>query len=182
MEQVTLVDTSGLLTSGGQTSSLTVLVDWVADPVVTSVSSDGLVGWVQQDDLEVLVGGVLVNPVRVQDSQVGSTAANSLLGGGSQSSLVLQLVDTLVGWLTVSRTLWHRSLSVTTSNSDTVDDKTLLSLVAHSSSLVWSRRSRSSVNDSLLSVLPDSDSLQESQDIRLFLSLQLFQVLVGTHF
>ena len=135
---------------------------WVADPVVTSISSDGLVGRIDQDNLEVLVGGVLVDPVGVQDSQVGSTTADSLLGGSSQSSLVLQLVDTLVGWLTVSGTLWHRSLSVTTSNSDTVDDETLLGLVTHSSGLVWSRRSGGSVDDSLLSVFPDSDSLQES--------------------
>ncbi len=76
--------------------------------------------------------------------------------------MVLQLVDTLVGWLTVSSTLWNRSLSVTTSNSDTVDDETLLGLVTHSSSLVWSRWSGGSVDNVLLSVFPDSDSLQES--------------------
>lgn len=157
-----LVNTSGLLTSGSQTSSFTVLVDRVADPVVTSISSDGLVRWINKDNFEVLVGGVLVNPVGVQDSQVSSTAAHSFLSSSSQGSLVFQLVDTLVGWLTVSGTLWHRSLSVTTSNSDTVDDETLLSLVTQSSSLVWSGRSGSSVDDVLLSVFPDSDSLQES--------------------
>lgn len=182
MELVTLVDTSGLLTSGSQTSGLTVLVNWVTDPVVTSISSDGLVGRIDQDDFEVLVGGVLVDPVGVQDSQVGSTTADSFFGGGSQGSLVLQLVNTLVGWLTVGGTLWHRSLSVTTSNSDTVDDETLLGLVTQSSGLVRSRRSAGSVDDGLLSVFPDSDSLQESQYIGLLLSLQLFQVLVGTHF
>lgn len=62
---VTLVDTSGLLTSGSQTSSLTVLVGWVTDPVVTSISSDSLVGWVDKDNFEVLVSRVLVNPVGV---------------------------------------------------------------------------------------------------------------------
>lgn len=65
VELVTLVDTSGLLTSGSQTSSFTVLVDWVTDPVVLSISSDGLVRWINQDDFKVLVGGVLVNPVGV---------------------------------------------------------------------------------------------------------------------
>lgn len=182
VESVTLVDTSGLLTSGGQTSSFTVLVNWVTDPVVTSISSDSLVGWVDQDNFKVLVSRILVDPVRVQNSQVGSTTTNSFFGGSSQRSLVLQLVNTLVGWLTVSGTLWNRSLSVTTSNSDTVDNETLLGLVTQSSSLVWSRWSRGSVDNSLLSVFPDSDSLQESQDIGLFLSLQFFQVLVGTHF
>lgn len=156
---VALVDTSGFLTSGSQTSSFTVLVNRVADPVVTSISSDGLVRWINKDDFEVLVGRILVNPVRVQNSQVSSTTTDSFFSSGSQSSLVFQLVNTLVGWLTVSSTLWNRSLSVTTSNSDTVDNETLLGLVTQSSSLVWSRWSRSSVNDILLSVFPNSDSL-----------------------
>lgn len=89
--------------------------------------------------------------------------------------------NTLVGWLTVSSTLWHRSLSATSSDSNSEDDETLLGLVTQSSGLVWSRWSRSSVDDVLLSVLPTSDSQQESGDIRLLLSLQLFQVFVGTH-
>lgn len=180
-EQVTLVDTSGLLTSSSKTSSFSVLVNWVDDPVVSSVSSDGVVRWVHQDDFVVLVGGVLVDPVRVQHSQVGSSSTNSLFGGNSQRLLVLQLLNTLVGWLTVSSTLWNRSLSATSSDSDTEDDETLLSLVAQSSSLVWSRWSSDSVDDVLLSVFPTSDSQQESSDIGLLLSLQFFQVLVGTH-
>lgn len=178
---MTLVDTSGLLTSGSQTSSFTVLVNRVADPVVTSISSDGLVRWINKDNFEVLVSGVLVNPVGVQDSQVSSTTTDSFLSSGSQGSLVFQLVDTLVGWLTVSGTLWHRSLSVTTSDSDTVDDETLLGLVTQSSGLVRSGRSGSPVDDVLLSVFPDSDSLQESKNVRLLLSLQLFQIFVSTH-
>lgn len=179
---VALVETSGLLTSSGKTSGLTVLVHWLSDPVVSGVTSDSLVLWVNEDNLEVLVGGVLVNPVRVEDSQVSSTTTNTLLSGGSEGFLVLQLRNTLVGWLTVSSTLWNRSLSVTTSDSDTVDDEALLGLVTESSSLVWTRWSGGTVNDVLLSVLPNSDSEQESVDIRLLLSLQLFQVLVGTHF
>lgn len=181
VEQVTLGNTSGLLTSSSKTSGLSVLVDWVDDPVDSWVSSDGVVRWVHQDNLVVLVGGVLVNPVRVQDSQVGSSSADSLLSGDSQGLLVLELSNTLVGWLTVSSTLWNRSLSATSSDSDTEDDETLLGLVAQSSGLVWSGRSRSSVDDVLLSVLPTSDSQQESGDVRLLLSLQLFQVFVGTH-
>lgn len=182
VEQVTLVDTSGLLAGSGKTSGLSVLVHRVDDPVVSWVSSDGIVRWVHQNDLVVLVGGVLVDPVGVQHSQVAGSSANSLLGGDSQRLLVLQLLNTLVGWLTVSSTLWNRSLSATSSDSNTEDDETLLGLVTQSSGLVWSRRSGSTMNDVLLSVLPTSDSQQESGDIRLLLSLQFFQVFVGTHF
>jgi hypothetical protein len=55
--------------------------------------------WVDEDDLVVLVGGVLVDPVAVQDAQVGAAAADTLLGGGLEGALVLELVDTLVGGL-----------------------------------------------------------------------------------
>lgn len=163
--KVTLVDTSGFLSSRSQTSGFSVLVHWVDNPVVSGIPSDGLVRWVDQDHLVVLVGGVLVDPVRVQNSQVGSTTTNSLLGGGSQRSLVLQVLDTLVGGLTVGGTLWNRSLSVTSSDSDTENYKSLLGLVTQSSGLVRSGRSRSSVDDVLLSQFPASDTVEETHHI-----------------
>ena len=96
---VTLVETTGLLASGGETTSLAVLVDGVDDPVDAGVDADGLVLGVDEDDLVVLVGRVLVDPVRVEDSEVSAAAADTLLGGSLEGSLVLQLVDTLVGGL-----------------------------------------------------------------------------------
>lgn len=181
MELVALVDTSVLLADGSKTSRLSVLVDGVADPVDSGIVSDGNVVGVDKDDLKVLVGRVLVNPVRVEDSEVASSSANTLLSNSSQRSLQLELVDTLVGGLTVSGTLLGRSLSVTSSDSDSVDDKALLGLVAESSSLVGSRGSRSSVDTGLLSVLPASDSEQESEHVRLLLSVDLLEVLVSSH-
>ena len=65
---VTFVNTSGFLTGSSKASVFTVLVNWVADPVVSWVSSDSLVLWVDQDNFVVFVGRILVNPVRVQDS------------------------------------------------------------------------------------------------------------------
>lgn len=158
VEQVTLVDTSGLLTSGGQTSSFSVLVDRVSDPVVGWVVSDSVVGRINKDDFVVLVGGVFVDPVGVQDSQVGSSSTDSFFSSDLQGLLVLQVVDTLVGWLTVSSTLWNRSLSVTSSDSNSVDNETLLGLVTQLSGLLWSGRSGCSVDDVVLSVFPTSDS------------------------
>lgn len=99
VESVTLSETTGLLSGGGQSTRFAVLVDWVYDPVDAGIAADGLVLRVNEDDLEVLVGGVLVDPVGVQDSQVGATATDTLLSGGLEGSLVLKLVNTLVGWL-----------------------------------------------------------------------------------
>lgn len=78
---------------------------WVDDPVDSAVLADGFVRWVHQDDFEVLVCAVLVDPVRVEDSQVGASATDSLFGCGAQGSLVFELVDTLV-----SRLAWNYEL------------------------------------------------------------------------
>ena len=37
-----------------------------------------------KDDFEVLVGRVLINPVGVQNSQIGTSATNSFFGGDAQ--------------------------------------------------------------------------------------------------
>ena len=57
---------------------------------------------VDEDDLVVLVGAVLVDPVAVEHAQVGAAAADTLLSGGLEGTLVLELVDTLVGRLSCS--------------------------------------------------------------------------------
>ena len=99
---VALVETTRLLAGGGEAAGLAVLVYRVDDPVDTGVPADGLVGGVDEDDLVVLVGRVLVDPVRVEHAQVGAAAADTLLGGGLEGSLVLELVHTLVGGLAYS--------------------------------------------------------------------------------
>ena len=97
---VALVETAGALAGGGEAAGLAVLVDGVDDPVDAGVAADGVVLGVDEDDLVVLIGGVLVDPVRVEDAQVGAAAADALLGGGLEGAAVLDLVDTLVGGLT----------------------------------------------------------------------------------
>ncbi len=72
-------------------------MNWLDDPVDSGVTADDCVLWVDEDDFEVFVGRILVDPVGVEDSQVGASAAYSLFGGSFERSLVLQLIDTLVG-------------------------------------------------------------------------------------
>jgi hypothetical protein len=75
-------------------------VDWVDDPVDAGITTDCLVLRIDEDDFVVLVGRVLVDPVRVENAQVGAAAANTLFGGGTKGTLVFELVDTLVGGFT----------------------------------------------------------------------------------
>jgi hypothetical protein len=100
---VTTSKTTRLLAGGGEATALAVLVDGVRDPVDAGIAADGLVLGVDKDDLVVLVGRVLVDPVRVENAQVGAAAADTLLSGRLERALVLELVDTLVGGLTCAR-------------------------------------------------------------------------------
>lgn len=75
------------------------LVDRLDDPVDARIAADGLVLGVDEDDLVVLVGRILVDPVRVENAQVGAAAADTLLSSRLERTLVLELVDTLVGGL-----------------------------------------------------------------------------------
>jgi len=78
---MTLAETTRFLASGGETTGFAVLVNRVDDPVDPRISADGLVLRVDENDLKVLVGRVLVDPVRVQDAQIGAAATDTLLGG-----------------------------------------------------------------------------------------------------
>lgn len=124
------------------------------DPVDSSVSSDGLVVGVNEDDFVELEGSVLTNPVRVEDSQVAASSSNSFLSDGSVGSGRFQLVDTLVNGLSVNNTLGDGLLSATSSNSDSVDNISLLGLVTELSGLIDSAWSVNLVDNGELSVLP----------------------------
>ena len=137
MGSVTLLaETSVLLAGGRQASELAFVVFFRHDPVDAWVDLDGLMGWVDEDDLEELVGGVLAYPVRVEHSHVAASSADLLLGNRSMRSGLLQLSDTLVNWLTENGTLMHCSLSSSSSDSHSVDGVALLLLEAERASLV----------------------------------------------
>lgn len=148
------LETSVLLASGSESSGFSVLVFVGGDPVDSWVSSDSLVGWVNHDDFEELEGSVLTNPVRVENSEVSASSADSLFSHSSVRSARLELVDTLVDWLSVDNTLGDWSLSASTSDSDSVDDIALLALVSELSGLVGTGRSVDFVDDGELSVFP----------------------------
>ena len=113
-----------------------------------------LVAWVNEDDLVVLVNTVMVDPVRVQDTKVAAPLADTLLGDTLETTLGLEVVDTLADGLAVGRALGDVFLAVTPADTDTVDDIALLGLVAKTASLVGARWARCAVDDVQLTVLP----------------------------
>ena len=101
------------------------LVDRVDNPVDVRIVADGHVVGIDQDNLEILVSSILVNPVRVQHTEIAANATGSLFCNTAQISGELQLVDTLILRLTVNNTLVVRSLSATSSDSNTIQDVAL---------------------------------------------------------
>lgn len=153
---VTLTLTPALLTSRGKTPALPPLVNCLSDPVNPGIPPHSLVLRVNSDNLKVLVDTVLVDPVRVKDTEVGALATDTLLSSSAERTLVLEVVNTLADGLAVGGTLGHGLLAVTATNADAVDDVTLLGLVAETVGLVKTRRARSAVDHVELTVLPAS--------------------------
>jgi hypothetical protein len=61
-----------------------VLVNCIADPVDAGIVADSSVVRIDKDDLEVLVGGILVDPVGVEDTEVTADTASTLLSNAAQ--------------------------------------------------------------------------------------------------
>ena len=176
-----LEETSGLLSSGGESTELSVSLLGGDDPVDAWVSSDGLVGWIDKDDFVELEGGVLTNPVGVENTEVGALASNSLLSNRLVSDGLLQLADTHVSWLSVDASLGDVSLTATSADTGSVDDESLLSLVSELACLLWSGWTAALVDGSELSKLPGTHSKHEADKVGLLLSPKLLEVFVGSH-
>ena len=153
-----------LATSRGKSTSLSVLVHRRADPVDTGIIADDLVERIDTDDLKVLVGGILVDPVGVQHTHVHDATTASLLSNGAEVTCELQVVDTSVDGLAVDHTDVVRTLAATATDSDTVDGITLLGLVTELVGLVGTSRAVDLVDLLALTVLPGS--VRRKGDVR----------------
>lgn len=120
----------------------------------------------------------LVDPVRVQDTQVGALATNTLLSSGASGTLVFKLADTLAGGFTVDLTLGSEPLAVSTTDTDTVDNVALLGFVSQTTCLVGARWAGGTVDDVQLPIFPAANTEQEAEDIRLLLLVELLEILI----
>jgi hypothetical protein len=55
------------------------LVNGITDPVDFWITTNSIMVWINADDFEVLVGGILSNPVRVENSESTIATANTFL-------------------------------------------------------------------------------------------------------
>mmetsp|Transcript_20260 Transcript_20260/g.56451 ORF Transcript_20260/g.56451 Transcript_20260/m.56451 type:complete len:266 (+) Transcript_20260:184-981(+) len=169
------------LASRGQAAQLAVLLGGGAKPVGAGVVADGIVGWVYGDDLKVLEGGVLIDPVGVHHTESSTLAAHALLSHAAKVAGGLQLRHTLVGGLSANHTPLHGLLAASTAHTGAVHHEALLGLVAHAAGLVRAGGVGDPHNGRQLPVLPAAHAQQEAEHIALLLFPQLLNVLVGSH-
>ena len=172
-------ETAVLATGGGETTDFTVLVHGVADPIDSGVVAHDLVHGVNHDHFVVLVHGIFIEPVRVQDAQGAAAASGALFSHGAQVAREFQLLHTLVNGLTVADTLVHGSLAAAATHARAVDAKALLGLVPEAPGLVGARGARDAHHGGELAVLPHAHALKEAEYIALLLLPKFLNVLVS---
>mmetsp|Transcript_117925 Transcript_117925/g.286064 ORF Transcript_117925/g.286064 Transcript_117925/m.286064 type:complete len:224 (+) Transcript_117925:200-871(+) len=177
----TLAKSTSLAASRREAAELTVLVSRVDNPVDTGVVADGGVLRVNQNHLEIFVRRVLVDPVRVEHTEVAANTSNTLLSDTAKAAAELQLVDSVVLGLTVDNSLVVGALASTTAHGDTEDREALLGLVAEAARLVRTSRVRTAGDLVTLAVLPGADAEQVAQHVGLLLLPDLAHVLVSRH-
>jgi len=165
----------------GETTQLTVLHGVLADPIDAWVVTDDLVEWIDHDHFVPLVDSIVCHPVRVEHTEASTFAANTLLSNAAEIAGLLDLVHTLISWLTVHNSLGNALLAATTLHADAVDAEALLGLVTEMASLLRTSRAGATMDGWHLAVFPCSDTTQESQSIRLLLAPEFLEVLVGSH-
>ncbi len=131
-----LAETTRRTTSSSDTTSLTVLLGALADPVDARVVADDLVRGIDKNHLKVLERGVLVDPVRVEHTEVSAAAGSPLLGQAAKVAGPLETNNTVAGGLATSATTGDGALATTTAHANPVDHVALLGLVAETASLV----------------------------------------------
>ena len=174
-------ETACLASGAGESAAFPVLVDTLADPVDAGVVADEGVVRVDQNDLVVFHGGVLVDPVRVEDTEIGELASHLFFGHRLEVALKLELVDTLVLGLTKDHTTVVLTLASSAADTATDNDVTGLGLVTQTMSLVGTGRTVATGNLGTLTVFPSTHTHQKTKSITLLVTPQLFQVLVGGH-
>jgi len=118
-------------------------------PVHTRIISDLVLGYINQDDLEILVGGVLGNPVAVQHSQALQPVTNTLLSNGLQVSVWLLFVDSTRSLgLTIGVTFGNGTFSASTTHAHSVDNEADLVLIAQLPGFVRAGRTGTTVHPS----------------------------------
>ena len=156
--KMTLTDTARLATSRGETTAFTMFHGGSTDPVVTGITTDGLVRRIDKDDFKVFEGGVLVDPVRIEDAQVGTLTTDTLFSNATEGTSGFELVNTVSGGFTHDLTLADLLLAASTTDTNTENDNSLLGFVSQTAGLIRAAGAAGTVNNVQLTIFPGTNT------------------------
>mmetsp|Transcript_13566 Transcript_13566/g.28942 ORF Transcript_13566/g.28942 Transcript_13566/m.28942 type:complete len:288 (+) Transcript_13566:62-925(+) len=177
-----LAQSTGFSSSTGEASAFPVLVHRIDNPVDAGIITDFSVGRIHKNNFIILHSGILVYPVRVEDSQIGKLAADLLLGNRLKITLEFNLVDTLVFRLSEDHTAVVGAFTSSTTNTTADHDISLLGLISEAVSLIGTCGAVHTGDLGALTVFPSADAKEETEGVRLLVTPQFFHILVATHF
>jgi len=178
---VALAQSARRLASGGLATKLAMLLLRFADPLDARISADGRVGGIDHDDFVIFVGGILADPVRIEDAERSDLATHAFLSDGLKRALELHLVDAVVSGLAIRASLGDGLLAGTAANADAVDDESLLRAVSQSARLLDTRGLRSPVHARQLAILPRADAQKKSHHVGLLLTPKFVDIFISAH-
>ena len=123
-------ETTCLLSGSSETAALSVFLFVGANPAELLVAADTIVHWIDSDDLEVFIFGVLTNPVGVEYAHVWCMTTYATFSNDAQVPLWFQVDDSSIDWFTIIYTFVELFLAATTFDACTEYSESLLGLVA----------------------------------------------------
>jgi len=166
----TLPQSTTLPSSTSQSTALTMLVHRITNPVNPSIITNLLMRRIHKDNLVVLHGGILVDPVRVQYAKVGEFTSDLFFGYGLEVTFKLEVVDTLVLGFTPDHTTVVLTLTSSASYTAADDDVALLGFVAEAVGLVGTGGVVAAGDFVGLAVFPCADAEEETEGVGLLMT------------
>jgi hypothetical protein len=133
----------------------------------------GTVLRIHKNHLIVLVCSILINPIRIQDPQIGALPSNPFLSSHPQTLLILELIDSLIRRFPVRYALRHGTFTTPSAHTDAVDDIALFGFVAQATGFVGTGGTSRAVDYVELAVFPAADAQEETENVRLFVLVEL---------
>ena len=112
------------------TFHFSVFMDWVTDPVDSSIISNGIMHGINTNNFVIFMSSIFSYPIGVQNSQTAHRFSNTFFSNWSQRSCEFEFGNTLTGGFSIYDTLGDWSLTSSSSNLCSVDHITLFGLVS----------------------------------------------------
>jgi hypothetical protein len=149
-------ESTSLASRRGESAHFAVLVHGATNPIGAWVVANLLVVGIHEDDFVVLHGRILVDPVRVQDAQIGILASDLFFRDTLQVAFEFELVDTLVFRFTKDHTAMVLAFAASAADTGTDNHVALLGLVAQAVGLVGTGGAVARANVGALAVFPSA--------------------------